>query len=253
MTLIRNADARVSNKITRFIPLPVLRAIYGLLLALGAPFGWIAVQWLFGRDPFASEHIDPLLYGYMTIATGIVFSALGYAIGTREKMITGLALTDGLTGLYNKRYFENRLFQEFSRYRRQGNPISLIQIDLDHFKRVNDTWGHQAGDEVLRVISSLIMHNCRINEVAARVGGEELSVIAIDCDLEDARKLAERLRHEIEELKIDWEGQQITITSSFGVATANDHMTSPLEIYQKADEALYQAKTEGRNRVCLAK
>lgn len=250
MTLIRNADAKISNRVTRYISLPVLRAFYGLILAFGAPLGWIIIQRVFGRDPFSDEFLDPLLYGYMTIATAIVFSILGYMIGKREEIITGLALTDGLTGLYNKRYFENRLYQEFSRFRRHGTPISLVQVDLDHFKNVNDTWGHQAGDDVLKKVASIIMHNCRINEVAARVGGEEISIIAVDCDQKNAISLAERLRQEIESASTHWQEHEIKITSSFGVATATPQMTNPLEMYQRADEALYSAKSQGRNRVC---
>ena len=106
MTLIRNANAKISNKLTQFIPLPLLRASYGLLLALGAPIGWIITQWLAGRDPFDTDLVDSLVYSYIIITTSIIFSALGYVIGKREQMITDLALTDELTALYNKRYFK---------------------------------------------------------------------------------------------------------------------------------------------------
>jgi len=250
MTLIRNADATLSNKLTRFIPLPLLRATYGLLLALGAPLGWIITQWLAGRDPFDPTHIDGLVYGYMIVATSIVFSALGYVIGKREQMITDLALTDELTALYNKRYFKNRLEQEFKRHQRTASPFSVIIIDLDFFKRINDQYGHPAGDEVLKNVSSTIMANCRTNEIAARVGGEEISIIACDCDLEAASLLAERIRIAIEHSTSNWQSKKIKITASFGVATASASSNNAWEIYQTADRALYQAKQTGRNKTC---
>jgi len=251
MTLIRNANAKVSTKLTHFISLPLLRALFGLLLALGAPSGWILVQWLAGRDPFAEEHIDSLLYTYITLTTIIVFSAFGYFIGRREQMITDLALTDGLTALYNKRYFKNRLEQEFERHQRNASPLAIILIDLDFFKHVNDNYGHQAGDEVLKNVSSTIMANCRKNEIAARVGGEEISIIACDCDLNSATNLAERIRSAIEKSTSCWQGEEIKITASFGIAKASDATKNAWQIYQHADKALYQAKQTGRNKTCV--
>ena len=253
MTLIRNSysksDTVVSNRLTRFIPLPYLRAVYGFVLALGAPLGWILVQWTAGRNPFDDQHYDSLVYMYMGFSTAIVFSLLGYFIGRRESVITELALTDALTALNNKRYFKNRLEQEFSRFKRYGRPLCLIQIDLDHFKTVNDTWGHQAGDEVLKTISTVILANCRKNEVAARVGGEEVAIIAADCQLEAAVQLAERLREVIETQTITWQGNLIQVTASFGVVQANEQTENAWALYQAADKALYQAKQNGRNRV----
>lgn len=250
MTLIRNTDAKLSNKLTQFISLPLLRATYGLFLALGAPLGWIITQWLAGRDPFDSHHIDSLLYSYMIVTTSIVFSVLGYLIGKREQMITDLALTDELTALYNKRYFKNRLEQEFTRHKRNTSPFSVILIDLDFFKRVNDQYGHPAGDQVLKDIASTIMANCRTNEIAARVGGEEISIIACDCDLDAAVLLAERIRVAIEYSTINWQSKRIKITASFGVATASTASTNAWSVYQEADKALYHAKKTGRNKVC---
>lgn len=240
-----------SNRLAKYIPLPWLRALQGLILSIGAPLGWMCVQVISGRDPFAAEHMDSLLYAYMSIATGVVFSGLGYFIGRRENIITDLALVDGLTGLYNKRYFENRLFQEFSRYKRTGRQISLIQLDLDHFKNVNDTWGHQAGDEVLKQVAQTIMSNCRADEIAARVGGEEMCIIAIDCDTTSAKSLSERLRHEIETNPVHWQDVSIALTSSFGVAMVSEEVDSALELFQHADKALYHAKKTGRNKVCV--
>ncbi len=251
MPLIRSSSAKISNRMTRFVSLPILRAIYGFILALAAPLGWLLIQWLAGRDPFSPEHFDYLLYAYMTITTAVVFTGLGCVIGRREQLITGLALTDSLTALYNKRYYKNRLEQEFERFRRQGILMSVVQIGLDHFKNINDTWGHQAGDEVLRNLGALLLANCRKNEVAARVGGEEMSVIVCDSSEDQAYQLAERLRKEIESARITWDGKLLKITASFGVACSNSSDGNAWELYRNADQALYRAKEEGRNRTCV--
>jgi len=250
MTLIRNSNATLSDRMTRYVSLPVLRAIYGFLLSFCSPLGWLILQWLTGRNPFSEENLDILLYTYMTVATALVFSSLGYMIGRREQMITDLALTDGLTALYNKRYFKNRLEQEFVRHDRIGSPMSVIQVDLDHFKRVNDTWGHQAGDEVLKAVAGTILASCRKNEIAARVGGEEISIIACDCTEKEAVALAERLREAIADTVVNWQGEPIHVTSSFGVASATEDIENAWIVYQHADAALYHAKQTGRNRVC---
>ncbi len=251
MTLIRKANSVPSNTLTRFIPLPYLRGIYGLMLSTASPLGWIAIQYMAGRDPFSKEHFDTLLYSYMSIATAFVFTIMGYAIGKREVMITDLALSDDLTSLYNKRYFSSRLEQEFARSVRHHYPIAVIQIDIDFFKNINDTYGHQTGDEVLKVIAKIVKDNCRTNEIAARVGGEELSIIAFDCQEKEAFNLAERIRQKIAELDFTQFGIQTPVTASLGVAVADESTSKAVDIYQHADEALYIAKKSGRNKVCL--
>jgi diguanylate cyclase (GGDEF)-like protein len=251
MTLIRAANAPPSNTLTRYISLPALRATYGFMLSFASPLGWVVIQLLAGRDPFAKEHYDPLLYLYMGIATAVVFSSLGYFIGKRELMITDMALTDGLTGLYNKRYFSTRLDQEFERYLRHKHPLAIIQIDLDFFKKINDTFGHQVGDEILVKVARMLKENCRKNEIAARVGGEELCIIALDSDQNEVVQLAERLRYKINNLNYCYQEMEIPISASFGVASADASTHSGQDIYLHADQALYEAKRSGRNKVCL--
>jgi diguanylate cyclase (GGDEF)-like protein len=251
MTLIRKANAAPSNKLTRFIPLPYLRGLYGLTLSAASPLGWIIIQFMTGREPFSEEHFDSLLYWYMSIASAVVFSILGYAIGKRELMITDLALTDGLTSLYNKRYFSSRLEQEFERHLRSHSPMAIIQMDIDFFKKINDNFGHQAGDEVLKKIALLIKENCRKNEIAARVGGEEVCIIAFDCEEIEANQLAERIRKKIKDMDFTSLGIASPITASFGVAYADSTTKSAQDLYQHADEALYIAKKTGRDKVCL--
>jgi diguanylate cyclase (GGDEF)-like protein len=249
--MIRNSNAKISNRLTRFISLPVLRAIYGFILSLGAPLGWVLLQKVIGRDPFSVQYFDPWLYAYMILATGIVFSGLGFAIGRREHMITDLALTDSLTALYNKRYYKNRLKQEFEQHKRAGSPMAIIQIDLDFFKNVNDQYGHQAGDEVLKKVASMILANCRKNDTAARVGGEEMSIIVCGGANAEVETLAERIRSTIERADCFWKGQRIKLTASFGIAFATEQTETAWQVYQNADQALYQAKANGRNQVCL--
>ncbi|MDX1453750.1 MAG: GGDEF domain-containing protein [Oleiphilaceae bacterium] len=253
MPLIRGRNAPISNTLTRFIPLPYLRALYGLLLSLGAPIGWIVVQFFAGRNPFTEQYFDTLLYAYMSIATAIVFSLLGFVIGRREYLITQMALRDSLTGLFNKRYFKSRLEQEIARHQRYNHPLSLIQIDLDHFKDVNDTYGHEGGDATLKHVAQILMDNCRKNEIAARVGGEELCVLATECDAEAAMAMAERLRQHIERANVSWQQHVIPVNASFGVACAKHTHDDWHSLYRAADTALYRAKAEGRNCVRLAR
>ncbi len=250
MTLIRKADEAPSNTLTRFISLPLLRAAYGFILSFASPLGWVLIQLMAGREPFTEENFDLLLYLYMSIATAVVFSSLGYFIGKRELMITDMALTDGLTGLYNQRYFSTRLDQEFERYRRNEHPLSVIQIDLDFFKNINDSFGHQAGDQILMRVAKLIKENCRKNEIAARVGGEEMAIIALDCDTQEAMQLAERLRCRISNLSYCFQELEIPVSASFGVASADENTHCGQDIYLNADKALYHAKRTGRNRAC---
>ena len=253
MTLIRNANAKISTKITRFIPLPFLRAFFGLILALGAPSGWILVQWLAGRDPFSTEHIDSLLYTYITLTTIIVFSALGYFIGRREQIITALALTDGLTALYNKRYFKNRLEQEFERHQRNATPLAIILIDLDFFKHVNDHYGHQAGDECLiKVAHSIDKAIYRPADLVARYGGEEFVILLPETEGLQAFVVANRVNEAVSDLGLDHEYAEghKKVSISVGVSSAiPTEESSAKKLLEAADGALYKAKENGRNRV----
>jgi len=252
MFFSKKISASLSPKLAQFISLPFLRAGYGLILALGAPLGWILVQQIAGREAFSTLYFDPLLYSYMTFATAVVFSLIGYRIGLREQVITNLALIDPLTALYNKRYFKNRLEQEFKRFKRNKSiRYALILIDLDFFKAINDTYGHQAGDSVLKSVSATIMGVCRENEIAARVGGEELCIIACGCDLAQAKHLADRIRKSIEHSHCTWQGECIKVTASLGISIAENTTENAWQIYQQADEAMYKAKQTGRNKVCV--
>jgi diguanylate cyclase (GGDEF)-like protein len=157
---------------------------------------------------------------------------------------------DGLTRIHNKRAFETALDREVSRSHRYRRPLSLVMFDIDHFKKINDSCGHLAGDAVLRQLAALVSANVRREDIAARVGGEELAVILPEIAIGPARTVAEKLRALVERTPCSYEDESIPVTASFGVAELGlaPPMT-PKELYQIADERLYAAKRAGRNRV----
>ena len=164
-----------------------------------------------------------------------------------------LAMTDGLTGLFNRRYFDDMLLAEVRRTLRYKNPVSIILIDMDHFKDVNDTYGHPMGDEVLRNVGRTIAAKVRTTDVAARYGGEELAVILPETGEEGGAELAERLRKMIADIVHAHGGKTIRKTASLGVSTfdGSDPPLGPDDLVRRADQALYEAKQAGRNRVVV--
>ena len=162
-----------------------------------------------------------------------------------------LAHTDFLTGLYNRRFFMQRLAEETERVKRGHQPMSVLLLDMDDFKTVNDTHGHDVGDRVLQVIASVAQEVKRISDVAARIGGEEFAMLLPDTDREGAIKLAQRIRRTInEQIIADAKGGPISVTASIGVATMSHSDHGIDHILTHADRALYRAKDAGRNRVC---
>lgn len=155
---------------------------------------------------------------------------------------------DPLTGLPNRRALDKRLVQEWSRLLRHGGRLSVIMADIDHFKNVNDRFGHPVGDEVLRQMARLLAEGCRESDMPARYGGEEFVVVATETNAEAAAGLAERLRASICAVPMEAHGQAVNVTASFGVAD-NKGLKSPEELVHAADEALYRAKEAGRNCV----
>jgi len=160
-----------------------------------------------------------------------------------------MATTDGLTGLFNHRQFQERLLEEFKRQNRYGSPISLLIIDLDFFKKINDTYGHPVGDLVLRGTADILRGTVREVDMAARYGGEEFAALLIGTDKKGAIQTAERLRKAIESYEFRADGKKIRVTSSIGVASAPPDASTKEDLIERADRALYKAKSDGRNRV----
>jgi diguanylate cyclase (GGDEF)-like protein len=160
------------------------------------------------------------------------------------------SVTDGLTGVANRRHFNEVFYHEFERARRYEQCMSLIIADLDFLKKINDTYGHQAGDEAIKTLARVLHEGSRSIDLAARYGGEEFCLLLPNTDLEMAEQTAERLRKRITECAVEGPG---IISASIGVASFPVHAEDPDELFARADEALYEAKQQGRNKVCVAR
>jgi diguanylate cyclase len=163
--------------------------------------------------------------------------------------LTELSLRDPLTGLYNRRGLSERLVEEVSRARRYGAPLSLVMVDIDHFKRINDTHGHAIGDVAIGHVARLLTRDRRVSDIVARYGGEELLLLLPHTPLDGALSLAERLRYLIEQTPFRTVRGEDNLTVSMGVAVFKLDMRQPEDLLQAADQALYRSKHGGRNRV----
>ncbi|MCA9594512.1 MAG: GGDEF domain-containing protein [Myxococcales bacterium] len=157
---------------------------------------------------------------------------------------------DGLTGINNKSHFDETFHNVVWRARMDPKPLSLIVFDLDHFKNINDTHGHTAGDAVLRQVAGVVAQQVPQHFLLARVGGEEFAILCPGAQLEAARQLAERVRAAVEGTRFEFDGTHIPVTVSLGVAERLTTDTAPETLYERADAQLYAAKGGGRNRVC---
>jgi diguanylate cyclase (GGDEF)-like protein len=168
-----------------------------------------------------------------------------------QKELERLAHTDSLTGLYNRRIFMQRLEEEVERVRRHGNVLSVLIFDLDFFKSINDTYGHDTGDIVLVAVARVTTEVKRVSDVAARIGGEEFALLLPETDQQGAVQLAQRLRISIEKnMYLSTSGSPVKVTASIGVATATKSAKEVDKLLSSADKQLYRAKNNGRNRVC---
>jgi diguanylate cyclase (GGDEF)-like protein len=169
-----------------------------------------------------------------------------------QRQMYDSALRDSLTGTYNKRYFTDRLENEFRFALRHSTPLTLMLLDLDHFKKVNDTYGHPAGDHVLIEFAKAVAASIRNEDVFARYGGEEFAIISRSIPLAVATKVAERIRSLVERMDPEYDGQVIPVTTSIGVASVDEmRAEEPEDMVTAADRALYWAKAQGRNRVSV--
>jgi len=227
----------------------IRRSLQGLVMGSGAPLGWALIQLMRGVDLGVYIPANLPLYLYMLFGTMIVFAAFGSYVGKQESLMQQRSLRDTLTGLYNLRHFRDRLDAEIIDARRQGTPLSLVFFDLDHFKRVNDTFGHGAGDMVLMAVAECVSGVLRRNELLARIGGEEFAVLLPHTSLEQATQLAERLREVMHELTVSVDATtDLSVTMSLGVVSlATDEGAKSFT--ERADAAMYEAKRLGRDRV----
>jgi diguanylate cyclase (GGDEF)-like protein len=247
-----------------------LRPIYSLLayssvLAIAMLAVLIAVTWALAArlmSPIVAlirasrELADGSFTAPITLTTGTeldslveLFNRMERAISDREDRLRDNAARDSLTGLYNHGRIEEFLELEMRRSRRGGGLVSFVMLDIDHFKEINDRYGHQAGDEVLRVLARILSSNAREGDLVGRYGGEEFAVILAASTPDLTEAFCERLRRRIEESPIDFEGERIFATVSLGWASLRPTSIEPYDVVQLADRHLYEAKASGRNCV----
>jgi diguanylate cyclase (GGDEF)-like protein len=203
-----------------------------------------------GADDYVTKPFQPLeLLARIRAAKRIV--DLQKELMETNKRLELLSITDGLTKLYNHRHFQDELLRAFEESLRYQRPLSLAIIDLDFFKKVNDTYGHAVGDEVLKSLSHIFQESIRSTDLAARYGGEEFAVMMPETDLAEALVFAEKIRSLVEVRQIETNAGPISATVSVGVATVphSSHIHSAKELVVAADKALYRAKKNGRNQV----
>jgi two-component system, cell cycle response regulator len=218
-----------------------------------------------GSVPLAHVRQHKLLYAYMSVATGVAFSLFGYLLGSAadrllrrrralrraNQRLTRLSQIDSLTGLLNRRATHAHLQVELKRAQRDGSTIALLMLDLDHFKRVNDTFGHTVGDRVLRRVGRHLRRAARATDSVGRLGGEEFLVVLPATGVAEAQSLAERLRVAIATPAADGTLPPVTVSVGVHVVPAPDPSNME-ESLRLVDRALYRAKEDGRDRVCLS-
>jgi diguanylate cyclase (GGDEF)-like protein len=226
------------------------RALEAGALALLAPAALVLLR----------GEADPRLALEVLLAAWLPLTVAGALWGHREERLCAdraelesLAVTDPLTGLKNVRYFRARLAEACARSRRDGRPVALAVLDLDHFKRINDRHGHAVGDRALAAAACAVMAVCREGETAARIGGEELAVLMPGADAGAARVAAERIRRAIAARPIHGPRGVVPVTASVGVASTREALApTPEDLFAAADKALFAAKASGRDRTEVA-
>ena len=226
-------DFDTASRVDRIIYLNKLLFVTGALLATALFFG--------------TFFIYPLIRGQVREEGKL--RAMTVSLSARSQTLEQAALTDGLTGMQNRRYFDDALREYLEEFRRIDRPVGLMILDLDHFKQVNDTHGHDVGDEVLRAVATCLRGMTRYHDVVARLGGEEFAVVTPNMDAESLGRFAERIRRAIANMSVLSGNVRLKVTTSVGLAVW-DHKESAEDFYRRADRQLYEAKKQGRNRVC---
>lgn len=228
-------------------------ALAGAVLSIGAPTGLLVLRELYVRRPVSDELLsDRITYLYVLLASALVLGFVGFLLGRQADRLASLSQTDALTGLPNRRALNRHLREELYRARRYGMPVSLLLIDVDDLKKVNDTHGHAAGDHVIRAVAEAIAHTLRESDFGARWGGDEFGIVAPNTTSQAAHASAMRL---VERVRSQRDAHGLSPTVSVGIATFDPGGAEHADIEslsRAADRALYQAKAEGRNRVAAA-
>jgi len=216
------------------------------LISLGKVIGLLQIE---PQKKYELQEKDRKNFTIFANSTAIAIDNARLHMKTQE-----LTIIDGLTGLYNYRFFRTKLSDEIRRSDRYHQQLSVLMIDVDHFKEINDLQGHQTGNIILQEIVSIIKHSVRDVDIVARYGGEEFVVILPQTGLDNAMSIAERMRVQVERgYYTNSQGQRdIRATISIGVAIYPDGVLSPNQLLERVDQAMYQAKKEGRNRICIA-
>ena len=215
---------------------------------------WRGYETLFDFDTIAFDSIQEL---EAKAKASMVQISLGMErtineMTVQHEELRELALIDGLTKLKNRSAYDKEVGGILDFHQRQSKSFAMIVADIDHFKKVNDTYGHAAGDSVLRSVAACLKENARLHDTVYRFGGEEFAVVVVDCDFESSCAVAERLRKSVEELRIEFEGKVLNVTSSFGICWVESGNLNNIDcLFGAADANLYQAKRSGRNR-CVA-
>lgn len=230
-------------------------AVAGGVLSLGAPLGLLVLREWYVPRPIAVELFsERLTYVYVFLATAAVLASVGCVLGRQADQLVALSETDALTGLANRRALIRRVGEEFTRSRRYGNPTSLLVIDVDGLKPINDSYGHAEGDRVIRAVADAIRDSLRATDLAARWGGDEFTVVAPSMSANAAKGWADRLVGRCAEVRSSAGAARTTI--SVGVSTFDPARHANLtldEFTRAADDALYDAKAAGRNSVRVAR
>ncbi len=214
---------------------------------------WAAARIVFYDAPPQSDLL--VQFTFLQSSMVIVATGIGFLVMTTTRLQTQLrqqATTDALTGIRNRRWFIEHAEREFSRARRNQSPLSIVVIDIDHFKKVNDMHGHIAGDILLKAVAAALSEGLRSTDMLCRWGGEEFCVLLSDTPAQGAQAMLDRLRLQIAALEIHHQGKTLTATISVGIAQTSTRDASLDDTIARADHALYAAKNTGRNRVTVA-
>lgn len=269
--LVFGQGAQASSASWMFLILPLIiwaayrfsqREVTTIIAAVSAVAIWYTLD---GDGPFGSASLNTSLLKLLAfissmVVTGLLLNAVEgerrRAIGDLEQELRGVkdeAISDPLTGLANRRYLWHFLPYELLRVARRESSLAVIMIDLDHFKRVNDTHGHEAGDLVLTKIAALLRSHIRDSDIACRYGGEEFVLVLPDATLEGTKRRADAIRNAIREMRLEHLGKPITgVTASIGIAMFPDHAEDSESLMRIVDDLLYEAKRSGRDRIVIS-